>query len=757
MLRIQSTNEYETHLTMKQVININFHGQVVPIEVSAFDLLKQYTASLNTYFANEEGKEEIINDIESRIAELFQERLKKGVTCITDDDVNAIIKSMGRPEEFEGENNTDYNQRSAASSATTAASQQSQQSSGSTAAHKRLYRDENDKILGGVCAGLANYFGIDVVIIRIIFVVLAISFGFGLIPYIILWIALPSSATKVIGGTRKRLFRDPEDKKIAGVCSGVGNYFGINPWIPRVLFLLPFLSFVFNWSHWGFFDFPDFLRIGFSPGALIIYIILWLVIPEAVSTAEKLEMKGEKVDLNSIKNSVVEEMKGVQQRAEKLGHEARAFAEEKGKTMGVEMGSAARRSSRSLGDIIVFIVKAFAYFIIGCFGFAFVVALFAFAIASIGVFPAKDYLLTDGWQNFFAWGTLILFIALPVIGIITWVIRRLAKIKSNRKVLRFTFISLWVIGLFCFIAMILSVAKDFKSVSSINEQEIALSIPGINKMEVTNNSPAKKYYRNNYLRFEPFQNFDDDSMSIENVTVKIIKSTNDSFKVTMIKMANGNNRRAADTLARLIQFTAIQKDSLLVLDKGISITKVDKFRNQRVIITVYVPVGKQIRVNNSIGWGHNIHFNGPWNNNDFDVDVDDEERGWDKNVDYLMQANGLYTLTGVPANQWKNGDKNKLNNGEDARDDADTKKMINKGGAYRYNNSVEKIDSLKVDLKKVQQQYKDSLLKEQNDIKRKQEENKKKLEKLNVTKSEGEITTDTRLQSYSPLAWAGLI
>ena len=741
---------------MKQVININFHGQVVPIEVSAFDLLKQYTASLNNYFANEEGKEEIINDIESRIAELFQERLKKGVTCITDDDVNAIIKSMGRPEEFEGEDSTAYSQ-SFSSSSTTAGSQQYQQTPGPAEVHKRLYRDENDKILGGVCAGLANYFGIDVVIVRIIFVVLAISFGFGLIPYIILWVAVPSSATKVIGGTRKRLFRDPEDKKIAGVCSGIGNYFGINPWIPRVIFLLPFLSFVFNWSHWGMFDFPNFLRVGFSPGALLIYIILWLVIPEAGSTAEKLEMKGEKVDLNSIKNSVVEEMKGVQQRAEKLGHEARAFAEEKGKTMGAEMGSVARRSSRSLGDIIVFIVKAFAYFILGCFGFAFVVALFAFAIASIGVFPLKDYLLTDGWQNVFAWGTLIFFIAIPVIGIITWIIRRLSKTKTNRKVLRFTFFGLWLIGLFCFIAMIVSIAKDFKSVSSINEQEIALSNPRVNKLEITNNSPSKKYYRNNSLRFEPFQNFDEDSMPIENVTIKIIKSPTDSFRVTMIKMANGSNRRNADTLASLIKFNATQKDSLLVLDKGITITKVDKFRNQRIIITVYVPVGKQIKVNNNVGWGHNIHFNGPWNNSDFDIDIDDEERGWDENVDYVMKANGLYRLNGKPADKWKNGDKNKSNDDGDDQDDKDSTRMINKGGTYRYNNSAEKIDSLKTDLQKVQQLYKDSLLKEQNEIKKKQEENQKKLEKLNVTKRETEATANCPLQSYSPMASIGLI
>ena len=93
---------------MKQVININFQGRVVPIEVTAFDILKEYTESLNRYFSTEEGKEEIINDIESRIGELFQERLKAGTTCITDEDVNAIIRSMGRPEDFEtAETSTD--------------------------------------------------------------------------------------------------------------------------------------------------------------------------------------------------------------------------------------------------------------------------------------------------------------------------------------------------------------------------------------------------------------------------------------------------------------------------------------------------------------------------------------------------------------------------------------------------------------------------------------------------------------------------
>src|SRR5438067_12915934 len=96
---------------MKKVININFQGRVVPIEETSFDLLKQYTDSLRVYFANEEGKDEIINDIESRIGELFQERIKNGSTCITDDDINTIINNMGRPQDFAAADDTGESQQ----------------------------------------------------------------------------------------------------------------------------------------------------------------------------------------------------------------------------------------------------------------------------------------------------------------------------------------------------------------------------------------------------------------------------------------------------------------------------------------------------------------------------------------------------------------------------------------------------------------------------------------------------------------------
>ena len=93
---------------MKKIININFHSRVIPIEETAYDILRKYVESLKKHFAGEEGGDEIVNDIENRFAELFSDRLKKGATCITDADVEEIITSMGRPEDFDQDENSGY-------------------------------------------------------------------------------------------------------------------------------------------------------------------------------------------------------------------------------------------------------------------------------------------------------------------------------------------------------------------------------------------------------------------------------------------------------------------------------------------------------------------------------------------------------------------------------------------------------------------------------------------------------------------------
>jgi phage shock protein PspC (stress-responsive transcriptional regulator) len=651
---------------MKKVININFQGRVVPIEETAYDILKQYVDSLSRFFANEEGKDEIINDIEDRIAELFSEVLKKGSTCITDDDVNTIIASMGRPEEFEAEEASVKSQLGAESS-----QQSQQQQPYTTTTPHRLYRDENRKILAGVCSGLANYFNIDVTVVRVLFL---IFFGVTFIPYLILWVAVPSSASVQVGSRRKKLFRDPDEKVIAGVCSGLASYFGVNVWIPRLLFLIPFFTFVFRWSDGqGFWGFPHFLSFSFSPGSLFVYIILWLVLPEAKTAADKLEMKGEKVDLTNIKNTVQSDLGGFKDKAQQFGSDVKDRVQEIGKTVGEkgkqftsEAATVAKKGGTSIGDVIIFLVKLFAYFIIGSVLIGIVVGLFSLGVVFSGLIPVHStYVLNEGWQTFLAWVSLILFIWVPVIGIITFIIRRLAKKRSHSLVIRGTFIALWLIGLFSFIALIMSVYSDFKYRNNPVEEAIVLSNPGVDKLEI-NAANFNKFRSDDWFRMEPFASFEEDTVFVRNLRLRIIKSLNDSFQVTMVKLANGKSRQEANANAGKIAFNVSQRDSVLTLDKGIPVNRTDKFRNQHVAITVAVPVGKRIVVNHRVGWDDNVNV---MSDHDWDWWYSDDQgtaQRWRHGVEYIMTASGLERVDKKKTNEWGDvmdeDDKERLRN-----------------------------------------------------------------------------------------------
>jgi len=659
---------------MKKVININFQGRVIPIEEIAYDILKQYVESLRRFFANEDGRDEIINDIEGRIAELFGETLKKGSTCITEEDVERIIDSMGRPEDFEDEEASVKSQLGGGSSKQeqqSQSSQQQQQNSYNTAndGTRRLYRDENRKVLGGVCSGLANYFGIDATIVRILCI---LAFGITFIPYLILWVAVPGTSAAVIGSQRKRLFRDPDDKVIAGVCSGLSQYFGVSVWIPRLLFLIPFFSFIFRFGHWGWWDFPHFLSVSFSPGSIFVYVVLWLVLPEAKNASDRLEMKGEKVDLNNIKNTIQGDLEGFSKRAEQWGKEVSQKAQEFGQTIGekgMQFGAEAanvttntvRKSSKGLGDVIAMIAKIFAYFVIGCVLFALVAALFSIAVVSTGLLPAKDFVVRDGWQSIFAWGTLFLFIWVPVVGAITFIIRRLTKTKGNSGAIRFSFISLWLVGLFCFIGLLTSLYDDVRYRNNPQEQVIKLTNPATDKLEVKIESG--RYYNENWFKMEPFASFDDDTVYVRNIRVRIVKSRTDSFQVKLVKLANGKTKSLANETAAAIQFNAVQIDSTLILDKGIPVTREEKFRNQHVVITISVPVGKRIRVGDRI-WDNNIrimHDNDDW----WSYDREEGAYDYNNNVDYIMTEKGLKRV-----NSNYNDDNDNNNNVNDAIEDS---------------------------------------------------------------------------------------
>src|SRR5215510_7628184 len=172
-------------MTMKKIININLSGRVVPIEDSAYEKLQAYIESLRRYFANEEGRDEIINDIESRIAELMSEKIRLGATAISDQDVSEIIASMGTIEDFEAAEKENISTSGTTSSSSTEKNEE-QYSYSEKKSRGRLYRDSNDKLIGGVCSGIANYLNLDPAIVRILFAIITLGgFGLGILAYIV--------------------------------------------------------------------------------------------------------------------------------------------------------------------------------------------------------------------------------------------------------------------------------------------------------------------------------------------------------------------------------------------------------------------------------------------------------------------------------------------------------------------------------------------------------------------------------------------
>lgn len=168
---------------MKKTLTVNLGGTVFNIDDDAYRLLDNYLNNLRHHFRKEVGADEIVDDIERRISELFAEQLTEGRGVITLADVEMVIARMGRPEEME--------QDDAESAAPNPEGQQA-----ASVPRKRLFRDPDDKILGGVFSGIAAYFGVDAALLRLLmFVLLLTTSGFMIPAYILCWIFIPLART----------------------------------------------------------------------------------------------------------------------------------------------------------------------------------------------------------------------------------------------------------------------------------------------------------------------------------------------------------------------------------------------------------------------------------------------------------------------------------------------------------------------------------------------------------------------------------
>ncbi len=161
---------------MKKTFTIHLSGSVFHIEEDAYEVLQKYLVSLKSYFGDSDEGREILADIEFRIAELFHSKITEDKKVVTTEWVNEVIEVMGTPENFSETEDND------------------ETSGAKTKRKKRLYRDPEQKVLGGVCGGLAAYLNMDPVVVRIIAVLLFfLTSGAAVIAYLVLWIAVPTA------------------------------------------------------------------------------------------------------------------------------------------------------------------------------------------------------------------------------------------------------------------------------------------------------------------------------------------------------------------------------------------------------------------------------------------------------------------------------------------------------------------------------------------------------------------------------------
>ena len=275
---------------MKKNISINISGVVFHVEEDGYEKLRDYLESIADYFAAYDDSQEILQDIEARIAEIFIRKQKNDNSEVVSlNDVEDLITTMGSISDF-ASMEEDFERQE---------KQANEQSSYNTAEDadyqevprpKKLLRDRKRKILGGVAAGIASYFKTDPIWVRLIIVAIFFIDAFAslgtvtIIVYIVCWIVIPGSDELEAQETRyRKFFRDPERRTIGGVCAGLAAYLGVDVTVVRLFFVVS-------------------LFIGGT--GLLLYIILWIITPEAHSLTERMQMQGEALTLANIESSV---------------------------------------------------------------------------------------------------------------------------------------------------------------------------------------------------------------------------------------------------------------------------------------------------------------------------------------------------------------------------------------------------------------------------------------------------------------------
>jgi phage shock protein PspC (stress-responsive transcriptional regulator) len=526
---------------MNKVLNINLGGLPLIIDEDAYRYLENYLQSLHNHFRNSEGYEEIMNDIEARIGELLKENMgKRSIVMIQD--VKNAVSVMGTPEDFGAETISENEP------------------------HKKSEYTE-----GGASASIK---------------------------------------------TGKRLFRDPENKVVSGVCSGIAAYFGIQD---AIWVRLAFLSILF-----------------FFGTGILLYIILSIIIPEAKNTADRLAMQGEPIDVNSIAKSVE---KGVEDLAKKVNEFGKPDNQER-------FNAQISHASSKIGSIVQTVLHGMGglwKIIIGALVVGLIVAmLISWVSGAIGLamtYPIFGFLTDSHLAPPIAIFCAFLLVSIPIVLLVLFLRRLFLHRPSNGYVVGSLWAAWWI-SLSILGTLIGKTAKDFNQKAEF-AQSIELANPNT---EVLTIKTISNPYGDINTQLGSLRVSEDYLLSYD-VQVRIVKSDNDKFELVKNTYSRGKNQEEARRYMSNIDYKIDNVGNELRFAHEFQILKGNKWRDQGINLTLKVPIGKRIMVKKDQKHGEfvDIDFNetGDWDDNS--ACWDEQEAIWE------MTKNGLKCMNQLKA------------------------------------------------------------------------------------------------------------
>ena len=586
---------------MKKTVSINISGVIFHIEEDGYEKLKQYLSSIQQYFSTYEDSQEIVTDIENRVAEkLLAKQKLAGSQVVTLEDVNELIGAMGTVADFEAVDDEDVfaKEPQTAKAESTASGSgygyrgnsgqdgprqsgtQSQYNPGAGSQQttypgggKRLVRDLRRKTIGGVASGIANYFNIDPVWVRLAFVVLVVGLpalngsagshggqsffgslsGFAVLAYIAMWIAFPGSSTLEDDKSVKKFFRNPDDKVLGGVASGLAAYFGVDTGLIRLAFVLGIV----------------FFGVG-----LLAYLVLWMIAPTAKSLTEKMEMQGRPITLTNIEQSIKTNLNLGDGPEENGVTKALLFPFRVIAMLFAGLGRALGPVVGGLGSVI----RVFAGIIILIVAGSLTIASLALLGAGLGLYTGVHTGNVDVpfellrydlnplmvLAAFLTW--LLPSLGLGILGL-TLITRR--PLFSSRTVL--TGLGVWLVSILILAVMVPEVVNEFRKKGTVEETKL-FTIAGTPTLDFADTDSD----------FRP--------------RLDLRGYTGPQLKLVEQFQARGRNRAEAEANARSVRYMVVQKDSLLRFNDEFDITGKARFRNQELNMDLFVPYEKPFRM-----------------------------------------------------------------------------------------------------------------------------------------------------------------